>query len=103
MALENLNYDLCESCYQSVDEKDKEMYWPTKLNPWTQYAQVLLQYVSNTLHDTNVQVMKAKSVSEMVARAAEQFAEWPCLGYRLLYNGTPEDKFTWYVQISTVY
>ena len=40
MALENLNYDLCESCYQSVDEQAKEMYWPTKLNPWTQYAQV---------------------------------------------------------------
>ena len=44
--------------------------------------------------------MKAKSVSEMVARAAEQFAEWPCLGYRLINDdGVPEDKFTWYESI----
>ena len=46
--------------------------------------------------------MKAKSVSEMVARAAEQFAEWPCLGYRLINNGVIEDKFTWY-KCYTVY
>ena len=41
--------------------------------------------------------MKAKSVSEMIVRAAEQFAEWPCLGYRSISNGVLEDKFTWYV------
>ena len=40
--------------------------------------------------------MKAKSVSEILARAAEQFAEWPCLGYRTVRNGVPEDKYTWY-------
>ena len=49
-----------------------------------------------------VKVMKAKSVSEMVARAAEQFAKWPCLGYRLVNNGTTEDKFSWY-KIFTVH
>ena len=40
MSLENLNYDLCESCFQSVEETEKDNYLPTKLNPWTQYAQV---------------------------------------------------------------
>ena len=41
--------------------------------------------------------MKAKSVSEMIVRAAEQFAEWPCLGYRSISNGVLKDSFTWYV------
>jgi len=41
MALENLNYDLCGTCFHSVDEKEKDIYWPTKLSPWTQYAQVV--------------------------------------------------------------
>ena len=43
--------------------------------------------------------MKAKSVSEMIVRAAEQFAEWPCLGYRPISDGVVEDKFSWYVFI----
>ena len=46
--------------------------------------------------------MKAKSVSEMIVCAAEQFAEWPCLGYRLVNDGIAEDKFTWYASIQCV-
>jgi len=41
------------------------------------------------------QVAKAKSICEVLVKASEQFAEWPCLGYRVIRNGIAEDNFTW--------
>ena len=80
-----------------LNEEEKLNYWSNKLNPSAQYAQVSLHVIIQQVISWMcfVKVMKAKSVSEMVTRAAEQFAEWPCLGYRLVNNGLPEDKFSW--------
>ncbi|XP_065899133.1 carboxylic acid reductase-like [Dysidea avara] len=85
LSLENLNYDLCEGCYQSIDDDQKPLFLPSKTNPWTQYAKV----------------MKSKTVCEMLVRAAEEFAGLPCLGYRQVNNGTPEKSFKWLNQRET--
>ena len=45
------------------------------------------------------QVMKSKTVCEMLVRAAEEFAGLPCLGYRQVHNGTPEKSFKWLVHV----
>jgi len=45
LSLENLNYDLCESCYQSIDVEQKPLFLPSKTNPWTQYAKVCVGYL----------------------------------------------------------
>ena len=39
--------------------------------------------------------MRAKSVCEALVKAAEVFADWPCLGYRAVNNGVVEETFTW--------
>ena len=40
--------------------------------------------------------MRTKSVCEALVKAAEVFAEWPCLGYRVVNNdGEAEETFTW--------
>ena len=41
------------------------------------------------------QVARARSVCEVLVKASEHFAEWPCLGYRVVKNGTAENSFTW--------
>ena len=41
------------------------------------------------------QVARVQSVCEALVKASEQFAEWPCLGYRMVKNGIAENKFTW--------
>ena len=40
-------------------------------------------------------VAKAKSVCEALVKASEQFADWPCLGYRVMENGIAQDRFSW--------
>ena len=54
MALANLNYDLHETCFQSVDEEEKLNYWSNKLNPWAQYAQVSLRAIIQQVMSWNV-------------------------------------------------
>ena len=41
------------------------------------------------------QVARAQSVCEALVKSSEQFAEWPCLGYRMVKNGITENNFTW--------
>ena len=41
MSLENLNYDLCDACYQSIDNKEKKLYGKSTADPMAQYAKVL--------------------------------------------------------------
>ena len=112
LSLENLNYDLCEGCYQSIDDDQKPLFLPSKTNPWTQYAKVQIYISTGKLYKCmdficlyysvytyiHVQVMKSKTVCEMLVRAAEEFAGLPCLGYRQVNNGTPEKSFKWLVQ-----
>ena len=63
-----------------------------------QYCSLLCLYVPvYCVRYVHVQVMKSKTVCEMLVRAAEEFAGLPCLGYRKVNNGTPEKSFTWLV------
>ena len=44
---------------------------------------------------TSYQVARGKSVCEVLVKASEQFADWPCLGYRMMKNGIVQDSFSW--------
>ena len=45
MSLENLNYDLCESCYQSVSDEEKKLYSDCTVDPMAQYVKVIISAV----------------------------------------------------------
>ncbi|XP_065898942.1 carboxylic acid reductase-like isoform X2 [Dysidea avara] len=80
LGLDDLNYDLCGVCYQSVGDENKKLYWSTNVDPFSLCRKV----------------MRTKSVCEALVKAAEVFAEWPCLGYRVVNNdGEAEETFTW--------
>jgi len=35
LGLDDLNYDLCGTCYQSVGDEKKKLYWSTKVDPFS--------------------------------------------------------------------
>ena len=40
MSLKDLDYDLCETCYQSISDEEKKLYNDSTVDPLTQYITV---------------------------------------------------------------
>ena len=47
MALEDLNYDLCGTCYQSISDEEKLLYSDNTVDALTLYAKVYHCYIAD--------------------------------------------------------
>jgi len=45
LGLDDLNYDLCGTCYQSVGDEKKKLYWSTKVDPFSLCRKVQFHYM----------------------------------------------------------
>jgi len=53
MSLDDLDYDLCDSCYQSSSDEEKKQYSGYTVDPLAQYVKVIIhkKYIrSFTMH-----------------------------------------------------